>query len=82
MTNHTTTASILAAFDTLPDVAYVKRPVVQGLMGGISGFEVDRLEKRGKLPKRIKLGTRVNGWQVGALRAALAALQASRAEVA
>lgn len=76
----TNTATILAAFDGLPDVAYVKRPVVQGLMGGISDFEVDRLEKRGKLPKRVKLGARVNGWQVGALRAALAALQATRSE--
>jgi predicted DNA-binding transcriptional regulator AlpA len=70
-------AAILAAFDTLPSAAFVKRPIVQALWGGICDFEVDRLEKLGKLPRRIKLGTRVNGWQVGALRSALAALQAS-----
>lgn len=79
-TNTATTAAIIAAFDTLPASAFVKRPVVMGLLGGICDEEVDRLEKRGKLPKRIKLGTRLNGWQVGALRAALAALQASRSE--
>lgn len=76
------TAALLAAFDGLPAIAYVKRPVVQGLWGGISDFEVDRLEKAGKLPKRVKLGARLNGWQVGELRAALATLQAIRSEVA
>ena len=77
----TNTSTILAAFEELPAAAYVKRPVVQALWGGISDFEVDRLEKRGKLPKRVKLGARLNGWQVGALRDALAALQASRSKV-
>jgi predicted DNA-binding transcriptional regulator AlpA len=74
-TRVTTTATILAAFDSLPASALVKRDVVQGLWGGISAFEVDRLEKRGRLPKRVKLGSRLNGWQVGALREALAALR-------
>lgn len=77
-THTANTAAIVAAFDTLPTIAFVKRGVVQALWGGISDEEVDRLEKRGKLPKRVKLGSRVNGWQVGALRDALAALQASR----
>lgn len=77
----TNTTTILAEFKNLPEEAFVKRGVVQALWGGISDFQVDRLEKRGKLPKRVKLGTRVNGWQVGALRQALAALQASRSEV-
>ncbi len=72
-----TTAATIAAFDTLPGAAYVKRPVVQALWGGICDFEVDRLEKAGKLPRRVKLGARLNGWQVAALRSALAALQAS-----
>jgi hypothetical protein len=80
-TNNTpNTAAVLAAFDTLPAAAFVKRPVVQALWGGICDFEVDRLERAGRLPKRVKLGSRVNGWQVGALRAALAGLQASRSE--
>ncbi len=65
---------IVAAFDDLPASSFVKRPVVMALLGGICDEEVDRLEKRGKLPRRIKLGSRVNGWQVGALRTALAAL--------
>ena len=46
-TNNTT--AILADFDSLPDIAYVKRPTVQRLWGGISAFEVDRLEKAKKL---------------------------------
>jgi predicted DNA-binding transcriptional regulator AlpA len=70
----TTTSAVLASFDELPEVAFVKRPVVRALWGGISDEEVDRLEKAGRLPKRVKLGSRVNGWQVGALRTALAAL--------
>ncbi|MBL8553702.1 MAG: AlpA family phage regulatory protein [Phenylobacterium sp.] len=76
-TRTNTTAAILAAFDNLPASAFVKRDVVCGLWGGISHFEVDRLEKAGRLPKRVKLGSRVNGWQVGALREALAALASS-----
>ena len=74
-TRHSNTAAIIAAFDTLPASSFVKRNVVMGLFGFICDEEVDRLEKRGKLPKRVKLGTRVNGWQVGALREALADLQ-------
>ncbi|HVI33183.1 hypothetical protein [Phenylobacterium sp.] len=76
---HPTTAAVLAAFDDLPSAAFVKRQVVQALWGGISDFEVDRLEKAGRLPKRVKLGSRVNGWQVGALREALAALASKSA---
>ena len=78
MATNTTTAAALTAFDGLPAAAYVKRAVVQALWGGISDFEVDRLEKAGKLPRRVKLGSRLNGWQVGELRAALAACMASR----
>jgi predicted DNA-binding transcriptional regulator AlpA len=78
MATYTTTATLLAAFDGLPAAAYVKRPVVQALWGGICDEEVDRLEKAGRLPKRVKLGSRVNGWQVGALRKALEALQSPR----
>lgn len=76
-TSDTNTAAILAAFDNLPPAAFVKRPVVQALWGGICDEAVDQLEKVGKLPRRVKLGSRLNGWQVGALREALAALQSS-----
>jgi hypothetical protein len=77
-TQHILTAAILAAFDALPEPALVKRDIVRALFGNICAFEVDRMEKAGRIPKRVKIGSRVNGWQVGELRAALAARLASR----
>jgi hypothetical protein len=69
------TLSALKQFDELPDSAYVKRPVVQALFGGISDEEVRRRTLDGRIPKPTKLGSRNNIWQVGQLRAALARLQ-------
>ncbi len=72
------TSNILVAleqFETLPACAYVKRPVVQALFGGISDEEVRRRTLDGRIPKPTKLGSRHNIWQVGQLRDALARLQ-------
>jgi hypothetical protein len=68
------TLAALAQFDCLPDAAYVKRRVVQALFGGISDEEVRRRTLDGRIPIPTKLGTRVNIWQVGELREALARL--------
>jgi predicted DNA-binding transcriptional regulator AlpA len=69
------TDRVLAHFDELPADALGKLPVVQALAGGISDESVRRYVKSGRLPRPVKLGLRLNGWRVGELRAALAALQ-------
>ena len=61
----------LANFDSQPDSAYVRQPVVQGLFA-ISSATVWRMVKRGTLPAPRKLSERVTAWNVGDLRKALA----------
>ena len=73
------TLASIRQFEDLPSSAYVKRPVVQILFGGISDEEVRRRMMDGRIPKPTKLGSRQNYWQVGALRASLAALHARAA---
>ncbi|SFH60647.1 transcriptional regulator, AlpA family [Nitrosospira sp. Nsp14] len=72
MARRTDTSSIpdsLKNFDLLPDSAYVRQPVVEGLWG-CSGSTVWRLVKRGKLPPAHKLSDGITGWNVGELRRA------------
>jgi predicted DNA-binding transcriptional regulator AlpA len=69
------TLATLRHFDDLPGSAYARRPVLQALFDGISDTEVDRRVRDGRLPKPVKLGSRVNYWQIGELREALARLQ-------
>ncbi len=76
MNNQTILA--LKQFEDLPTSAYVKRPVVQVLFGGISDEEVRRRTIDGRIPKPTKLGSRANIWQVGQLRDALARLQSKQ----
>lgn len=74
-TGTTDTSAIPAAlknFDSLPDSANVRQPVVQGLYG-CSAATVWRMVKRGSLPTPRKLSERVTAWNVGDLRKALAA---------
>jgi hypothetical protein len=73
------TIAALRQFEDLPSSAYVKRPVVQALFGGISDEEVRRRTLDGRIPKPTKLGSRNNIWQVGKLREALARLQGEAA---
>lgn len=71
----TTTSAIpdaLKNFDSLPDSANVRQPVVQGLIG-CSAATVWRMVKRGSLPTPRKLSERVTAWNVGDLRKVLAA---------
>lgn len=62
----------LKNFDSLPDAANVRQPVVQALVG-CSAATVWRMVKRGTLPSPRKLSERVTAWNVGDLRKALAA---------
>lgn len=75
MSQQTTLSAIpdaLKNFDSLPDSANVRQPVVQGLVG-CSAATVWRMVKRGTLPAPRKLSDRVTAWNVGELRKALTA---------
>jgi hypothetical protein len=63
---------VLASFASLPDEAYVKKPVVQALLGNVSPDTVERLVKQGRLPQPLKISARMNAYPVGPLRKALA----------
>lgn len=67
--------SSLLKFDTLPAAAHVKVPVVAALYG-ISTASVWRWAGSGHLPAPVKLGPQATGWNVGELRAHLAARRA------
>ena len=62
----------LQHFDSLPDSANVRQPVVEALYG-VSPATVWRMVKRGTLPAPRKLSERVTAWNVGDLRRALTA---------
>lgn len=70
--NHATSIpAALAQFDSLPDSAHVRLPIVAAL-NGISAPTVWRWVKTGRLPQPSKLGPNTTGWRVGDLRRALA----------
>lgn len=62
----------LENFDSLPDSAYVRYPVVAALYG-CSQSTVWRSVKSGLIPEPRRITPRVTAWNVGALRRALAA---------
>jgi predicted DNA-binding transcriptional regulator AlpA len=70
-TNLSAIPDALKNFDSLPDSANVRQPVVQALWG-CSSATVWRMVKRGAIPAPRKLSERVTAWQVGELRKALA----------
>lgn len=61
----------LKHFDSLPDSAYVRLPVVKALKS-CSDATIWRMSKRGDLPAPRKLSERITAWNVGELRKALA----------
>ena len=61
----------LRNFDSLPDSANVRQPVVEALWS-CSSATVWRRVKDGRLPAPKKLSDRITAWNVGALRRALA----------
>lgn len=65
----------LKNFDSLPDSAYVRQPVIEALFG-YSSATVWRRVKDGRLPAPRKLSDRVTTWNVGELRRVLADLAA------
>lgn len=60
----------LRHFDSLPDSAHVKQPVVEALRA-CSSATVWRHVHAGLLPKPHRIGRRAIGWNVGELRAVL-----------
>ena len=62
----------LANFDQLPNSAYIRLPVLKRLYG-ISAASCWRGVKNGTIPKPSKLSERCTAWNVGLIRAALAA---------
>lgn len=56
----------------LPSEGYARLPAVRAALGGVSRMTVYRWVKRGILPPPTRLGPRLNGWEVSALRAAMA----------
>lgn len=63
-------SSALANFDSLPDSAYVRMPVVQALYA-CSSMTVWRGVKSLRIPAPKKLSPRTTCWNVGELRRAL-----------
>lgn len=68
----------LRYFDSLPEAANVRLPVVMALFG-CSAPTIWRMVKRGHLDRPIKLSPRISAWNVGALRRTLAAIHAKPA---
>lgn len=66
------TPEALANFDQYPDSAYIRLPVIKGLYG-VSSATIWRGVKNGTIPKPSKLTQRTTAWNVGLVRAALAA---------
>lgn len=62
----------LAQFDSLPNSAYIRLPVMRGLYG-VSSASIWRGVKNNTIPKPRKLSERCTAWNVGQVRAALAA---------
>ena len=62
----------LANFDAMPDSAFIRLPVVKALYG-VSNATIWRGVRLGTIPKPSKLSERCTAWNVGQVRAALAA---------
>ena len=67
--NQSANSDAFKNFDSFPDSACVRQPVVEALFG-CSSATVWRMVKRGKLKPR-KLSDRLTGFNVGELRVAL-----------
>lgn len=71
-TNLSALPDALKNFESLPDSANVRLPVVAALYG-CSPATIFRRVKSGHIPAPRKLSERVTAWNVGQLRQALAA---------
>ena len=62
----------LAQFEQLPNSSFIRLPVIKRLYG-VSAATIWRGVKKGTIPKPSKLTERTTAWNVGQVRAALAA---------
>lgn len=62
----------LQNFDQTPNSAFIRLPIVMRLYG-VSAATIWRGVKKGTIPKPSKLTERTTAWNVGLVRAALAA---------
>lgn len=62
----------LINFDSMPDSAYIRLPVLKALYG-VSSATIWRCVKNQTIPSPVKLTERTTAWNVGQIRAALAA---------
>lgn len=62
----------LAQFEQLPNSSFIRLPVIKRLYG-VSAATIWRGVKKGTIPKPSKLTERTTAWNVGLVRAALAA---------
>ena len=62
----------LARFSELPNSGYIRLPVVMRLYS-VSASTVWRCSKNGSIPKPVKLTERTTAWNIGLIRADLAA---------
>ena len=62
----------LAQFESTPNSAFIRLPIVMRLYG-VSAATIWRGVKKGTIPKPSKLTERTTAWNVGLVRAALAA---------
>lgn len=58
-------------FDQLPNSAFVRLPVVKILYACSSATVWRNSKKDGRIPEKVKLTSRVTGWNVGELRKSL-----------
>lgn len=72
----TSTDLTLAQFDSLPNAAHVRLPVVKGLFG-CSSATVWRRVKAREIPEPKKFGGRITAWNVGELRRTLNGAQST-----
>lgn len=70
----------LKHFDSLPDAAYVRQPVVEVLYA-CSSATIWRRVQDGRIPKPTKLSDRVTAWNVGDLKRALQGARVSDAQM-
>ena len=65
--------SALLNFDSLPDAAHVRQPVVEALFG-CSAATIWRRVRDGRIPSPLKFSSRITAWNVGELRAVLVSI--------
>lgn len=73
---HSSIPAALAQFDELPDSAFVRLPVVLGLLG-YSRSTLFRNVKSLRVASPRRLGNRISAWNVGELRQSLRAIEAT-----